>query len=210
MAIGVRKSNGRRSNEDRREWSTTHILQIAQQQIVRAGYVATTMDRIAAHSELTKGAVYFYFPSKEALMNALLDRADKEYFTPALELLKATQGSATDRLIAYFNHAGAHLEHGVYLLPLTLSIQSDVIPESLHSRILDLYNNTHSLLSRVIGEGQRDGEFTATEAPETHASHLIATMDGMLLEWERSKDSIDGRQFMRVARRGVLRSLDAS
>lgn len=207
MATSTRQRAEPVPNEERRRWSTQHILDIAQQQIIRLGYVAATMDRIAAHSELTKGAVYFYFPSKEALLHALIDRAENTYYTPALALLQQKEGGASARLAAYFNYAGASMEHGRYLLLLTLSIQQDSIPQSAHERILALFERIHLQLSGVIEQGITADEFETTNAPEAHASHITATMDGMLLEWERRKAQIDGREFMRVSRSAILMSL---
>ena len=65
----------RRSNEERREQSVQHVLAAALQLFVSQGYENATIDAIAAKAGLTKGAVYFYFKGKVALLHALLDDA---------------------------------------------------------------------------------------------------------------------------------------
>ncbi|HUH54054.1 MAG TPA: TetR/AcrR family transcriptional regulator [Microbacteriaceae bacterium] len=198
----------RQSNEMRRRQNTKQILNVAQSLLIRSGYVAATMDRIATASSLTKGAVYFYFPSKEVLVGELIERAKKSFFDPSLELLNQNELGVTERFVNYFNFAGALVEnHDMYLLPLTLSIQQDAIPESLFEQIKDLYKRTHRALTEAVAEGQRSGEFATKLPAEVHASQIIATMDGMLHEWGRRSNEISGREFMRAARTGILASL---
>lgn len=195
-------------NEVRRRRSMQHILDIAETRIVRSGYAAATMDRIAADSELTKGAVYFYFSSKESLLEALIDRSEREIFQPALDLLDDTAGSAADRLVAYFNYFGASTDRlGSYLLPVTVSLQLDAIPDNAHERILCLYAKIQARLESVIAEGIATREFASTVPAAEHAAMVIATTDGMLLEWHRRGDRLNGESFLRAGRQSLIGGL---
>ena len=69
----------RRSNEQRREHSIQQVLSAALRLFVSRGYENATIDLIAAEAGLTKGAVYFYFKGKSALLHALLDAAEELY-----------------------------------------------------------------------------------------------------------------------------------
>ena len=69
----------RRTNEERREHSIQQVLSAALQLFVSKGYENATIDTIAAAAGLTKGAVYFYFKGKAALLHALLDDAEQLY-----------------------------------------------------------------------------------------------------------------------------------
>lgn len=206
-ASGV-PSGGPIPNEERRRRSTQHILDVSESRIVRSGYAAATMDRIAADSQLTKGALYFYFASKESLLDALLDRSEQSIFVPALGLLDDPSGTSTDRIVAYFNHMGASTDRiGGYLLPLTVSLQLDAIPDSAHQRIMRLYETIQTRLEAVIAEGMRAGEFSAAVPAHERAAFVTATMDGMLLEWSRRGHGLDGAQFLRAGRHCILAGL---
>lgn len=195
-------------NDERRRRSTQHILDISERRIVRSGYAAATMDRIAADSELTKGALYFYFKSKESLLDALLDRSEQTIFTPALALLDGPASACADRIVAYFNHMGASTDRlGGYLLPLTVSLQLDAIPDSAHQRIMRLYEHIQARLEAVIAAGMQAGEFSAAVPARERAAFITATMDGMLLEWNRRGQGLDGTQFLRAGRQSILAGL---
>lgn len=52
-----------------------HLLQVAAAVFARAGFDAASMREVAEEAGLSVGALYHYFPSKEALMEGLIDRA---------------------------------------------------------------------------------------------------------------------------------------
>lgn len=66
------------------------ILASARELFFTKGFAATTMDEIAHRAELSKGALYLYFPSKEALyatvlnegLRILFDRLDEVFDLP--------------------------------------------------------------------------------------------------------------------------------
>ena len=60
---------------ERREATRGAILAAAYRRFGEAGFAAVTMDEIATAAGLAKGAVYHHFPSKEALFEAVFERA---------------------------------------------------------------------------------------------------------------------------------------
>lgn len=62
----------RRSKDDA-ERTRSQILASALALFVKKGYESTTFTEIAARLKMTKGAVYWHFESKEALLMALVD-----------------------------------------------------------------------------------------------------------------------------------------
>lgn len=68
-----------------REARIRSILEAALRVFAREGLRPATMDAIAAEAELGKGTVYYYFPSKEALLEELVASLAGEYFRGLLE-----------------------------------------------------------------------------------------------------------------------------
>jgi len=68
-----------------REERIRSILEAALRVFAREGLRPATMDAIAAEAELGKGTVYYYFPSKEALLEELVASLAGEYFRGLLE-----------------------------------------------------------------------------------------------------------------------------
>ncbi|OCC22407.1 TetR family transcriptional regulator [Croceicoccus estronivorus] len=69
--------------QDRRE----AILTVAKRYFLEHGYSATTMSAIAAKRGGSKGTLWNYFPSKEALFTAVIDQATIEFRKQLSEVL---------------------------------------------------------------------------------------------------------------------------
>lgn len=76
----------RRSKEDAQK-TRTRILASALSLFAKKGYEHTTFTDIAARLKLTKGAVYWHFDSKEALLVALVDIALEKFRRQLLDLM---------------------------------------------------------------------------------------------------------------------------
>ena len=75
-AAGAAKGTRRVPKFRRRaEARPDEVLDAALELFIARGYAATRVEDIARHAKLSKGAVYLYFPSKEAIIEALVRRA---------------------------------------------------------------------------------------------------------------------------------------
>jgi AcrR family transcriptional regulator len=59
----------------RREARPQELLEAALSVFAEKGFTAARLDEIAARAGVSKGTLYLYFPSKEALLEALIDAA---------------------------------------------------------------------------------------------------------------------------------------
>ncbi|MCU1529346.1 MAG: transcriptional regulator, partial [Frondihabitans sp.] len=63
------------------EATRQEILRVAASAFARRGYAGTRMDDVIRESGLTKGAIYFHFPSKEELAGAVVDDHKQRWLT---------------------------------------------------------------------------------------------------------------------------------
>ncbi|PXA82256.1 TetR family transcriptional regulator [Auritidibacter sp. NML120779] len=63
--------------EEQRLQTRARILRVAAEEFDQRGYASVALSEIATRLEMTKGTVYFHFPSKAALASAVVD----SYFT---------------------------------------------------------------------------------------------------------------------------------
>ena len=198
-------------NETRRERSVTQLLDVAERLFVECGYAATSVERVATEADLTKGAVYFYFASKEGLLDALLTRAEETVFSPSLAILDETDGTAIERLVRYFNYLGANAESTGrtqrYLLVLMASLQLDAVPEAARMRAHTVLATIRERVERVIRSGQESGAISADVPAAESAAIVQALTEGMLLQWHQPSTDLDGEQFLRAGRTALLTGL---
>src|SRR5204863_6438427 len=71
VAVHARTPKFRRRAEARPD----EVLDAALDLFIEKGFAATKVEEIAARAGLSKGAVYLYFPSKEAVLEGIVKRA---------------------------------------------------------------------------------------------------------------------------------------
>ncbi len=63
-----------------REEKKAHIMEVALNHFANEGYHATTVNHIARHAAISKGLMYNYFESKEALLDAIIKKSVHEVY----------------------------------------------------------------------------------------------------------------------------------
>ncbi len=84
------------------EFRQSEIITAARQVFAEKGYIATTVDEIAARAGLAKGTIYVYFESKEQIYNAVLENDLETLRTLTLEKIAAAE-TAKAKIAAYIN-----------------------------------------------------------------------------------------------------------
>lgn len=202
----------RRSNQERREQSTEQVLASALKLFVTRGYGATSIDDIARDAGLTKGAVYFYFKGKAALLLELLAQSTGLY-EDVFSRMRDSDSPAAHQLEMFVEWAariGARNSE-LLLLPILMSIEFHDKDEVVEQSLNRLYDRYHEEMERVVLLGQACGEFDPSLAPREEAAVLVAFTDGMLLEWIRRSKRLDGNRLVQSAKAliaGGLRKQD--
>lgn len=74
-----------------------------------AGYAATTMNEVISANSSTKGAVYFHFPSKEAIAQEFIEGWNNAV-TQSISDAEAAGGSISEQLRTVFTSLAEHVE----------------------------------------------------------------------------------------------------
>lgn len=77
------------------------LLDAGQRLMVTTGFAATSIDRICAAAGVTKGAFFHYFPSKEALAQALVQRFAGALYSSFQSAPFRGLADARERLVGY-------------------------------------------------------------------------------------------------------------
>lgn len=194
----------KRTKLGQRTVSLEKLLGAARNLFVLQGYKSTTLEQIAHAVHLTKGSVYFYFRSKEAVLLALLDRAERNVIDPAISVIDECKGASLDKLVAFLHHQ-ARLEDVIRADMLLIIRMSFEFSEGRASkRLEDLYKKLYSALEKVMREGQGAGEIRTDIPPRELASILVVTHDGTFMEWYRRGAHLDGKKLVVALRYIVL------
>ncbi len=92
---------------ERSEGTRREILRVAKELFGDRGYEATSLDDVAEHAGVTKGAVYHHFSGKRDLFQAVFEMLEQELCDVVVE---ATVGAGTDVLEGMRRGVRAFLE----------------------------------------------------------------------------------------------------
>jgi AcrR family transcriptional regulator len=176
------------SNKEHRETSIAAVLAAAEYLFVTRGYNGTTTEEIGKLAGLTKGAVYFYFKDKEAILLELLFGVRQSVLVPVRERLRDKTLSPAKRISAFLEYGGRIAAEfpGSMLLPIVVSIEFAGSNSLAEQRVKAGYRKVAEEVQRVLEEGQATGEIRADLTAEAMARALIATNDGLMLECLRN------------------------
>jgi AcrR family transcriptional regulator len=88
MAPKLRTVPRKRPRQDRSRATVDAILEAAARVLVKEGFERTTTNRVADAAGVSIGSLYQYFPSKEALVAALVERHNDEMRAAVLAMLE--------------------------------------------------------------------------------------------------------------------------
>ena len=151
MALSPRKM---REREARKE----EILQAAREVFAEKGFLAATMEEIAQRAGFSKGAIYFYFRSKEEILLqincALIDafRSHLRSLTEGEAPLEGVVASLLENLRTIFREFLSQVDTLVYLSPGAQPLNvSEELSDRWYEGITDILRTLQGLLERAPG-----------------------------------------------------------
>jgi AcrR family transcriptional regulator len=165
--------------QQRSEETRARILESAIKLFSERGFNAASVDDICAEAEISKGAFYHHFESKQALFLALLDGWLKT-IDNAIEASKGKTAPETfmqmaDAFPYFFETAGNHLP---MFMEFWLQASRD---EKIWQASIAPYHRYHKYFTSLIKKGVDEGSFVNVD-PQIASRLIISAAMGLLLQ----------------------------
>lgn len=168
--------------QDRSEIRKEQILQAATIVFARLGFYKARMDDIVEEAGLSKGAVYWYFDSKDEIINTILDRFMEQSFENFRQISQE-DGPVPERLISMMRDLAREIEAISDLMPIIYEFYAIAArEESIRATIHKYFKRYTELLEALIKEGIKRGELREV-SPYDAALSLISLIEGCMLIW---------------------------
>jgi AcrR family transcriptional regulator len=157
------------------------LLDAALRVFARRGYRAARLDDVADEAGVTKGAIYHYFDTKEALLLRVIEHYQALAFLRAEEALRDTRLPASTRIRSLVRKVFGRRsdEVGNSLLTLLIRNVAQEVPR-VHDRWLrDGPARLWTLIAGLVEEGKARGEFRRDADGEVGARILVS---GLMLQ----------------------------
>ncbi len=144
----------------RKEARPEELVAAALDVFVERGYEAATLADVARRAGVTKGTIYLYFASKEALFKAVVRETIVPVIAQGEALAQSFTGSARElleRLVReYWRLVGETRLAGI---PKLMMAEAATFPELTSFYYDEVVTRGHRLMAGVIERGVQNGEF---------------------------------------------------
>jgi TetR/AcrR family transcriptional regulator, transcriptional repressor for nem operon len=177
MLKAPRRKRKSRDPEGTRE----RLLQAAFREVYRFGFQSAGVDTILAATNVTKGALYYHFESKEALGYAIIEEVIAKLTSERwmLPLERSKDKDPIDALIGIVEaipHRPRDVKAGCPLVHLTQEMSQ--LDEQFRKRLARIFHAWQEGIATTLRRGQSQGTVRRDLLPEETASFLIAMVEG--------------------------------
>lgn len=181
----------RRGERSRRE-----LVSIAIDCFSRYGYQGTSIDRIARAAGVTKGALYYHFKDKEALLFGALDDRIGGFEQVVVERVTALKEpvAALHAVADICVEQATVSNHRRFIL--TLMVEALDTHPGLSRRFRDMMRRFREFLGKTVRIGQTRGVFRNDVDPALAAQLFVANLIGTELQYYQDPETIPLRESM--------------
>lgn len=184
---GMRQRRGRKRRAE--------ILQAARKFFAQHGYKGTSVAMMAEEVGITDAGLLYHFPTKDALLLAVLEEADEEQETRMAGDLDTTDA----HYISSWAEFGQVLEDDPVLTALDVLMSAEHLQTNsdFNQYFQRRYEAFRDRLVRSFEAGRAAGDFKSDFDPQIEAVLMLATLDGLRLQWLLSGGRISMAEAMR-------------
>lgn len=168
------------------------ILSSATKQFARRGFDGTSLQSIVDEVGVKKQSLLYYFPSKQALRQGVLDTVLEHWASRLPKLLGAVSGGRdrfeviTAELIAFFREDPDRAR----LLVRELMDR----PEEMRARVRQSVAPWIRLVADNIRRSQEVGDARADVNPESYVVHVVTTAISAIASWPVLSEALGSEQ----------------
>jgi AcrR family transcriptional regulator len=161
---------------------------------------------ITKEAGLTRGALYCHFKTKEHLAREIIKLFEEKYLNTMMAYVEKEGGSALDRFqkMMRFNVWFAGEQSDLCVFMTTLAAEMCGSRNPLEPTLKSIYRRWSEFISQILKEGKRTGEFKKGIDPQMMAWVIIGVHDGVLLQKEMNRETIDLHTYTKQFRSLVI------
>ncbi len=188
-------------------YMTERIIEESVRLFVQKGFKGTTIKDITGAVNLTRGAIYWHFRSKDELLKTIIKYYEKAYMDGLIKSVMSVDGDFLTRFRQYHKYSTefARQKRDLCLVFTLLSAElagSGVKAEAQINRVLAKYKK---FLSELLDIGKREQVLQEDIDIPVMAEVIIGMHSGILLHWYMLRNKpVDGRQMARTFRGVIL------
>lgn len=193
-------------NQEKQDQRKDQIMEAALSVIVENGYERSRMDDIVKSSQLSKGAIYWYYKSKKEVYLSLVDYWVKQYNAGFIENIE-TKHSASEQLKGLFNYFLAQYQKdssGFKILVEFWSLSGR--DADFNAKLQKVYSIFLEYIITIIQTGVDTGEFRHVN-PRITALSILINIEGINWFTHFDKSGVEAHEYIQTISDFILAGL---
>ena len=179
------------------------IMAAAEEVFTQKGFSDARMEDIAEETGLSKGTLYLYYKSKDAIIIAILDRIFQREFRVFADL-DITNTSATEAIWELTETISKDVKMMMRLMPITFEFMGLAFRNKFVQKAFKSYFKHYlDILIPIIEQGIKSGEFRNENADEI-ALAMGAIFEGTILLWVYDKSVVNPEKHIKSGMKLLL------
>ena len=166
----------RAARDDRRQ----HILRAAEVCFARDGFHRTTIADVCRQADVSTGAIYTYYPNKEAIIRAIFERAHHDRLAQLREAAKGAEGAVLQARVLLEWLRGIFTEQGQHVARVDANLWSEALRDPVVAKIArQALCDATQAVSAVVEERMRTLGMCTAITSTSVASVLVSIFLGI-------------------------------
>lgn len=191
--------------------TANRILRQAMKTFLEKGYHGSSIDNITTAAGVTKGALYWHFKSKEALLKTIIEEFEKRFLDGLIQAVNDVKGSISDKIEKYFRYNTAFAYYNRELCVSFTALSGELVGahHPIEPEIRRINKKYQNFLSNLILQGKKEKIFRKEIDSDLAALIIIAFHAGILLQWSMNRNEIEGVAYVNTFKKIMLQGLMA-
>jgi len=170
--------------KDKKRDVKSRIVSAAWQLFYEKGYNGTTVDDIIALSGTSKGSFYYYFSTKDELLNSLSMILDDYY--EELEEMMDSEMNCYEKLL-YINYKVHSMMEEKISIDLLASLYSTQLVTAGNNSLLNQNRKYYQLVTKIVEEGQQRGQIRSDMPVSMITKYYAMCERALVSDWCMNK-----------------------
>ncbi len=180
-----------------------HIIDAAMRQFEKRGFGGASVDDICAEAAISKGALYTHFPSKEAIMLALIGQRADVYREIAASTLAELEDLIFDLMLRGLSYTDSRLE----MEAVTIGASNDAVRAALVANATQWENRIREVIEQLARDGKVElvNGVDAAEATIMIHTYVLGRLSHQI--YETANLDAQARRGLAITMSGVVRAV---
>jgi len=195
----------KKKDDDVRE----RILNVSIKLFLAHGFAGTSVKKLTDAAGVAKGTLYWYFKSKNQILEEILDKYSHELYEGAINKLSNFNGNFKSKFKLYYKFVTELAREKRELLLVSNTLLGELMGSGAEAekKIKDIHIKLHNFTKAILDEGKKEGTIGKDIDTNLHAHIIMASFIGMHLQWCLHGDLFDSTEYARSFRGSIFKGL---